>query len=305
MQAMQRKIYLCSSSVWTSIPVGSKVGARSMHALLPDVRRIAQEAAEVILQIYATADFRVDFKADDSPLTQADLAAHRLIVSRLQALTPDVPILSEESQGITYQARQHWSRFWLVDPLDGTREFVQRNGEFTVNIALVQQHRPVLGVVHVPVQHLTYWAAEHLGAFKTEQEHTVTLQANRTLASPMKVVASRSHAGAETQAFLDNLRHDYALEVVSKGSALKLCMVAEGAADLYPRLGPTMEWDTAAAQCVVEQAGGRATTLENAPLQYNKANLLNPFFMVAGPATADLWPRYLRGVPLPEQPVST
>jgi 3'(2'), 5'-bisphosphate nucleotidase len=267
-----------------------------MHAWLPEVRRIAQEAAEAILQIYHSADFQVDFKADDSPLTQADLAAHHHIVARLQALTPDIPILSEESQGISYQERQQWSRFWLVDPLDGTREFVQRNGEFTVNIALVHEHRAILGVVHVPVQRLTYWAAEQLGAFKTEGDETTALQAPQTLAPPMKVVASRSHAGAETQAFLDNLRQDYALEVVSKGSALKLCMVAEGAADLYPRLGPTMEWDTAAAQCVVEQAGGRVTTLENTPLQYNKENLLNPFFMVASPATASLWMPYLHGI---------
>jgi 3'(2'), 5'-bisphosphate nucleotidase len=264
-----------------------------MYELLPDVRCIAQEAAEAILHIYNTTDFQVDFKADNSPLTQADLAAHRLIVARLQRLTPDIPILSEESQDISYHERQHWSRFWLVDPLDGTREFMQRNGEFTVNIALIANHRPVLGIVHIPVQALTYWAAEGRGAFRTADETTVQLQANPILCPPMKVVASRSHAGAETQQFLDNLRHDYALEVVSKGSALKLCMVAEGAADLYPRLGPTMEWDTAAAQCVVEQAGGRVTTLEDTPLHYNKENLLNPFFMVASPATAALWRRYL------------
>jgi len=268
------------------------------------VRRIAHDAAEAILQIYHMADFRVDIKADNSPLTEADLAAHRLIVARLRTLRPDIPILSEESQGITYRERQAWAMFWLVDPLDGTREFVQRNGEFTVNIALVRQHRPVLGVVHVPVQRLTYWAAEALGAFKSEHQHTVTLQTNNTLTLPLKVVASRSHAGAETQALLDNLGRDYPLQVVSKGSALKLCMVAEGAADLYPRLGPTMEWDTAAAQCVVEQAGGRVTTLESTPLQYNKANLLNPFFMVASPVTASLWPSYLHGVPLAEKPTN-
>jgi 3'(2'), 5'-bisphosphate nucleotidase len=162
----------------------------------------------------------------------------------------------------------------------------------------------VLGVVHVPVQHLTYWAAEQLGAFKSERQRTVSLRANDTLTLPMQVVASRSHAGIETQVFLANLQHDYPLEVVSQGSALKLCMVAEGSADLYPRLGPTMEWDTAAAQCVVEQAGGRVTTLENTPLQYNKENLLNPFFMVASPATTSLWMPHLHGVPLAEQPAN-
>lgn len=269
-----------------------------MHELLPDVNRIAREAADAILRIYRQANFQVDRKADTSPLTQADLASHRHIVDQLQTLTPDIPILSEESKGITYPERQSWTRFWLVDPLDGTKEFIQRNGEFTVNIALVHGHRAVLGVVHIPVLNVTYAAAEGHGAFKTEGGETVSLRANRRLGQAMKVVASRSHAGAETQAFLDNLRQDYALVVVSKGSALKLCLVAEGEADLYPRIGPTMEWDTAAAQCVVEQAGGRVTTLEGQPLQYNKESLLNPFFMVSSPATAALWPRYLADVSL-------
>ncbi len=267
-----------------------------MHDFLPGVKQIAREAAEVILTIYQAADFQVDRKADDSPLTQADLASHRHIVAGLRALAPDIPILSEESQAIPYAERQHWRTFWLVDPLDGTKEFVQRNGEFTVNIALIHGHRPVLGVVHIPVLRLTYWATDGGGAFRTSGDHTDELHANRSLRQPLRVVASRSHAGPETRAFLDNLRRDYELEVVSKGSALKLCMVAEGSADLYPRLGPTMEWDTAAAQCVVEQAGGQVTTLEGQPLQYNKADLLNPFFMVSSPATASLWPGYLRGV---------
>lgn len=269
-----------------------------MQQWLPDVKRIACEAAEAILTIYHQADFQVDFKADTSPLTQADLASHRYIVTSLKALTPDIPILSEESEGIAYEERRRWQTFWLVDPLDGTKEFIQRNGEFTVNIALVSGHKPVLGVVHIPVQQVTYWAVEGQGAFKTDGQDTFQLQANHNLGQTMTVAASRSHAGAETAAFLDNLRQDYALDVVSKGSALKLCMVAEGAADLYPRFGPTMEWDTAAAQCVVEQAGGRVTTMEGDALQYNKANLLNPFFMVDSPATMALWPQYLRDVPL-------
>ena len=267
-----------------------------MYAWLPAVRRIAQEAATAILQVYETADFRVDVKADNSPLTEADLAAHHHIVNSLHALTPDIPVLSEESQGITYAERRQWSQFWLVDPLDGTREFVQRNGEFTVNIALVRQHTAVLGVVHIPVQHVTYWAAAGLGAFRTRGNETVPLHAQAALVQPLKVVASRMHAGPATEALLHNLRQQYALDVVSKGSALKLCMVAEGEADLYPRLGPTMEWDTAAAQCIVEQAGGHVTTLDNTPLQYNKENLLNPFFMVASPATAALWMPALVGI---------
>ena len=267
-----------------------------MHALLPDVTRIAREAGAIILQIYHQMDIRVDFKTDHSPLTQADLASHQHIVTRLQSLTPDLPILSEESQEVATSTRRGWQTFWLVDPLDGTKEFVQRNGEFTVNIALVTGQCPVLGVVHVPILDLTYWAADGQGAFRTTGEHTTQLHANRTLGRPLRVVASRSHAGPTTEAFLTNLRHDYALEVVSKGSSLKFCLVAEGTADLYPRLGPTMEWDTAAAQCIVTQAGGQVTTLQNTPLQYNKTNLLNPFFMVSSPATGALWQRYLQGV---------
>jgi 3'(2'), 5'-bisphosphate nucleotidase len=267
-----------------------------MHEFLPEVTRIAREAGETILHIYNATEVQVDFKADNSPLTQADVASHQHIVARLQALTPNIPVLSEESQDIAASTRQGWPTFWLVDPLDGTKEFVQRNGEFTVNIALISQHRPVLGVVHVPVLAQTYWAAEGHGAFKATGEGIFQLHANRTLSQPLRVVASRSHAGPETEAFLDNLRHDYALEVVSKGSSLKFCLVAEGNADLYPRLGPTMEWDTGAAQCIVAQAGGQVTTLANTPLQYNKDNLLNPFFMVSSPATAALWGRYLQAV---------
>jgi 3'(2'), 5'-bisphosphate nucleotidase len=267
-----------------------------MHELLPDVTRIAREAGEAILRIYRDVNVQVDIKEDHSPLTQADLVSHQYIVTRLQALTPDIPIVSEESQNIAASTRQSWQTFWLVDPLDGTKEFLQRNGEFTVNIALIHGPRPVLGVVHVPVLGLTYWAADGHGAFKTVGEATTPLHTTDTLSHPLRIVASRSHAGPATEAFLANLRHDYELEVVSKGSSLKFCLVAEGTADLYPRLGPTMEWDTAAAQCIVVQAGGQVTTLEHTPLQYNKANLLNPFFMVSNPATSPLWGRYLHGV---------
>lgn len=271
-----------------------------MHELLPDVTCIAREAGEAILAIYSEADMQVDYKTDQSPLTQADLASHQHIVASLQTLTPHIPILSEESQGIDASTRQGWQTFWLVDPLDGTKEFVQRNGEFTVNIALVSGHRPVLGVVHVPVLELTYWAADGQGAFRVAAQETTQLHANSTLNRPLRIVASRSHAGPATEAFLANLQHDYALEVVSKGSSLKFCLVAEGSADLYPRLGPTMEWDTAAAQCIVVQAGGQVTTLEGGktPLQYNKANLLNPFFVVSSPATQAIWQHCLPDVTL-------
>ena len=265
-----------------------------MQAFLPGVRRIAEEAAEAILEVYQSAEFRVDLKEDFSPLTQADLASHRHIVAGLERLVPELPVLSEESQGITYDERRHWDTFWLVDPLDGTKEFLRRNGEFTINIALIRGHRAVLGVVHLPVSGQTYWAAEGEGAFRSANGDTVRLQAAQTIGQPVKVVASRSHASTPTVQFLDRLAREHDLAVVSRGSALKLCMVAEGEADLYPRLAPTMEWDTAAAQCVVEQAGGRVTTLGNEPLRYNKEDLLNPFFMVASPAAAPLWLACLR-----------
>ena len=264
-----------------------------MQEFLPEVRRIAEEAAEVILEVYLSGDPGVVVKEDFSPLTQADMASHRHIMAGLQVVAPDLPILSEESQGITYDERRHWDTFWLVDPLDGTKEFLRRNGEFTINIALIRGHRAVLGVVHLPVSGQTYWAAEGEGAFRSVNGETSRLQAAQTVGQPVKVVASRSHSATPTVMFLDRMGQDHELEIVSKGSALKLCMVAEGKADLYPRLAPTMEWDTAAAQCVVEQAGGHVTTLGEKPLQYNKEDLLNPFFMVASPAVAPIWPAYL------------
>ena len=264
-----------------------------MKEFLTGVRRIADEAAELILEVYRSDDPGVAVKEDFSPLTQADLASHRHIVSGLKGMTPDLPILSEESQGITYAERRQWDTFWLVDPLDGTKEFLRRNGEFTINIALIQGHRPVLGVVHLPVSGQTYWAADGEGAYSSVDGETVELRAAQVVGRPVKVVASRSHSSTPTVTFLDRMAQDHELEIVSKGSALKLCMVAEGEADLYPRLAPTMEWDTAAAQCVVEQAGGRVTTLRSEPLQYNKEDLLNPFFMVASPAVAAVWPAYL------------
>ena len=263
------------------------------HTYLDAVTRFATEAGAAILAVYGEEDFSVDTKADDSPLTQADLASHRHLVASLRELTPETPILSEESEDVPYAERKTWDTFWLVDPLDGTKEFVKRNGEFTVNVALMRAGRPVLGVVHVPVLDVTYWASEGQGAFKRANGTVVQLRAKQSVGEQLSVVASRSHAGAETTALLENLRRDHHVEVVAKGSSLKLCEVAEGSADLYPRIGPTMEWDTAAAQCVAEGAGARVTTLTDEPLSYNKENLLNPYFVVAAPSVAALWRSYL------------
>ncbi len=251
---------------------------------------LAREAGEAILKIYNT-DFSVYEKSDQSPLTEADMASHKVIVKGLAELTPEIPILSEESAHIPYETRRGWQRYWLVDPLDGTKEFIKRNGEFTVNIALIEGERPVWGVVHVPVSGVTYYGGASLGAFRQDDdgdERAIAVCAERR--DPARVAGSRSHAGESLQRYLDNLGSH---EIVSMGSSLKLCLVAEGAADIYPRLGPTSEWDTAAAQAVVEGSGGRVTDLEMRSLRYNtKESLLNPHFFVFGDGSVD-WSSYL------------
>ncbi len=257
---------------------------------LEDVRALAAEAGRRILDVYERA-FTVMHKADRSPLTEADHAAHETIAAGLLRYTPEIPLLSEESAAVDYTERARWPRYWLVDPLDGTKEFVNRNGEFTVNIALIENARPVLGVVYVPVLALCYYGCRGAGAFKQRgNEPARRLVARRYdgCSKPI-VVASRSHASPRLAHFLAAIgEHD----LVSMGSAMKLCLVAEGAADVYPRLGPTMEWDTAAAQCVVEEAGGRVTDWQGRPLVYNKPDLHNPPFVVSGAGDYD-WTRHL------------
>ena len=254
-------------------------------ALVESVAHIAARAGEAILEVYAT-DFDVDAKDDQSPLTQADMAAHRIIERELRELTPALPILSEEAGLPAFEERAGWKRYWLVDPLDGTREFVKRNGEFTVNIALIDGHRPVLGVVHIPVMGKTYIGCEGYGAeVRAKDGSRTAIKAAIESASPVRVVGSRSHRGASLDAFLEKLAD---FEMVPMGSSLKFCLVAEGTADVYPRLGPTSEWDTAAAQAVVEQAGGTVLRLDGNPLRYNeKEDILNPHFVVIGPQDYD------------------
>ncbi len=260
---------------------------------IPDIRQInqiAREAGQAILEVYQQ-DFQVSEKEDLSPLTQADLASHRIITGALARLTPEIPVLSEESAFVPWEKRREWSRYWLVDPLDGTREFVKRNGEFTVNIALVEEHRPVLGVVHAPVLDTTWYGEPGKGAFRQQgDQQPEPIRVTVPHADPIRVAGSRSHAGDSLKRFLERLG-DY--EIVSMGSSLKLCLVAEGRADIYPRLGPTSEWDTAAAQAVVEAAGGQVTDTELRPLEYNrKESLLNPHFLVFGDTGVD-WKAYL------------
>lgn len=257
----------------------------SEQEFLKPLVEIALGAGRQILAIYDT-DFDVTEKGDSSPLTQADLASHRVIVEGLQALTPDLPILSEESAEIPWGERRHWERYWLVDPLDGTKEFIKKNGEFTVNIALIEHGRPIVGVVHVPVTGVTYVGAEGAGAQKIEDSSARAINVQVPAAAPPRVVASRSHRGADVDAYLERLG---AHEIVSMGSSLKLCLVAEGAADVYPRLGPTSEWDTAAAHAVVNAAGGKVVEAATGELlRYNaKETLLNPYFIVFGDDARD------------------
>jgi 3'(2'), 5'-bisphosphate nucleotidase len=240
---------------------------------------LAIQAGRAILEVYAS-DFAVDFKADRSPLTAADRASHDVVVEGLRRLAPDVPILSEEGREIPYEERAAWPRLWLVDPLDGTKEFIKRNGEFTVNIALVEDHRTAWGVVHAPALGVTYWGGTGLGAFRQKGgEPPVAIQvAAAPKGAGLAVVRSRSHPSAEADAYLTGLN---VAESVNIGSSLKFCLVAEGRAHLYPRFGPTMEWDTAAGQAVLEGAGGGVRELDGRRLRYNKPSLTNPVLLAS------------------------
>ncbi len=249
-----------------------------LNSIADAIAAIAIEAGEAILNIYG-GDFDVVLKEDESPLTQADLASHRIICDALAKLTPEIPLLSEESADIDFNTRSAWRQYWLIDPLDGTKEFVNRNGEFTVNIALIREHEPVLGVVHVPVSGITYIGIVGVGSSKRMPGKAAEIIGIRIpCADPVVVVGSRSHANPRLLGHLAQIG-DY--ELISMGSSLKFCMLAEGRADFYPRLGPTSEWDTAAAHAVVAAAGGNVVTLDGYPLQYNrKESLLNPAFLV-------------------------
>jgi 3'(2'), 5'-bisphosphate nucleotidase len=262
----------------------------------------ALAASEKILEVYKSDDFDVSLKDDNSPLTKADLASQEIITQILESRAPGIPVLGEEGKEIPFADREKWNRFWLVDPLDGTKEFVKRNGEFTVNIALVENATPVVGVLYAPVKDTIYFAASGLGSFKAEKAAITGLPGLRETAErlpavtdrqtpPVKVVASRSHFSPETAAYVERIKSKYGdVELVSAGSALKICLIAEGTADVYPRFGLTMEWDVGAGQVIAEEAG---CTLVNADtgekLGYNKKNLLNPYFIVKGSNFEDLY----------------
>ena len=261
------------------------------HTLIEPVIALVREAGAAIMAVYAN-EFDVEHKDDKSPLTAADRAAHHILVDGLLALPGGYPVLSEESASIDWAERRTWTRYWLVDPLDGTREFVKRNGEFTVNVALIDGDRPILGVVFAPALDFLCYAADGFGAWHRAANGQDIGLATRTPTAPLTVAASRSHLDARTQALLERLGEH---ERIGLGSSLKFCRIAAGQVDLYPRFGPTSEWDTAAAQCVLEQAGGAVIRTDGQPLRYNtKDSLLNPDFLALGSITLP-WRTWLDG----------
>jgi len=267
--------------------------------LLTSLIVIAAEAGAAISEVYHTK-FEVSYKEDRSPLTMADQRSHTIILSRLQELSLQIPVLSEEGRDIPYEEREAWKYFWLVDPLDGTKEFVKRNGEFTVNIALIRGDKPAAGLIYIPEKKTYYFAAQGLGAYKVTSDDIALAELSfddllsiakrlsaggRTVQSgrPLRIIGSRSHASKENEDFIKAMREQYAdVEILSAGSSLKFCLVAEGVADVYPRFGPTMEWDTAAGQCIVEESGGAVVDKSRKRLTYNKESLLNSDFIVCG-----------------------
>ncbi|MDX1919069.1 MAG: 3'(2'),5'-bisphosphate nucleotidase CysQ [Candidatus Caenarcaniphilales bacterium] len=249
------------------------------------LNQIAYQAGEAIMKIYEgdKAGFEVEYKDDRSPLTIADRLSHELIEAGLKKLHPEIPVLSEESDHVAYTIRRSWSKLWLVDPLDGTKQFVARQGEFTVNIALIEENKPVLGIIYSPTTQALYYAAKEKGAYRVlgDGEPERLPSKHTPLPGELKVIGSRSHVSAEFEAFVNEQREKYeSLELVNIGSSLKFCLIAEGKADIYPRFGPTMEWDTAAAQIIVQECGRNIYHAETGnELTYNKENLLNPGFI--------------------------
>ncbi len=259
-----------------------------------DIIKISINAGKTILDVYHADGVEVEYKSDNSPLTLADKKSNAMITHQLNALYPDIPILSEEGKHLPYSERKSWDYLWVVDPLDGTKEFVKRNGEFTVNIALVHKGNPILGVIYAPVLDTLFFAQTGLGSFKLQQcSEQMTLDEAELITQAEKLplavqreqisaVASRSHLSPETEDYLNKVKEKFGeIDITSAGSSLKLCLVAEGLADVYPRFAPTMEWDTAAGQAIVEQAGGKVVQVDTGlPLRYNKEDLLNPWFIV-------------------------
>ncbi len=271
---------------------------RQLRQVLPDTIELARQAGQIILSIYTT-EFKICNKKDNTPVTTADFAANDHIIQSLSQLTPHIPILSEESETIPYAQRQKWETYWLVDPLDGTRAFIDKTGEFSVNIALIHQHQPVIGVIYSPIKRCCFYACKDNGAFyldENDQARAITVCNDYSADKSKKLIiaGTQSARSPALQDYFDNVAKLFdGYELMYMGSSLKSCMVAEGIADLYVRLGPTSEWDTAAAQCIVEEAGGLITDLHMHKLRYNtKESLLNPDFFVFGNQSI-CWSRFL------------
>jgi len=270
------------------------MSAAPFSPLLARIAAIARDAGEAIMAVYAS-DFDVEHKDDRSPLTAADLAAQTVIAQGLAALDEVLPVISEEARTCAWEERRSWDRYWLVDPLDGTREFVKRNGEFTVNIALIDHHRPVLGVVLAPAMDEVYAAERGGGAWMRRDDEGWLPMRSRALSDPPVVAGSRSHGGSDAVLLEQLLGGPFT--TLAMGSSLKFCLIARADADLYLRRGPTSEWDTAAAQCVLEEAGGAVLDLEGMPLRYNRGeSLLNPEFVAVGDSEIDWAERLAQGL---------
>ena len=250
-----------------------------IQALIP----VSREAGKAILEIYNSSDLGVQNKTDSSPLTAADIASNAIICDALQKLSPDIPIISEENVDLPYSERSKWDYCWIVDPLDGTKEFIKRNGEFTTNIGLVHDQKVIAGIVYIPVFDEMYYAIKDEGAFKIADNKTEQITASEfhKTEEGLKVICSRSHLNEKTKDFIDTLSNP---ELISKGSSLKFLTIAQGDAHIYPRMAPTMEWDTCAAQIILEEAGGHVWQdgTNKQPVQYNKEDLLNPYFIAQG-----------------------
>jgi len=245
--------------------------------LIEQLIEISKEAGEAILKVYNT-DFGYQIKEDLSPLTKADTLSNHIICERLKALTPDIPILSEENSNIPFNIRSLWKQYWLVDPLDGTKEFIKQNGEFTVNIALINNNKPILGVIYLPVKNQVFYGGENYGSYCINnklQENKIHVSRNDH--SPLRIVSSRSHPSKELKTLLEKIEN---YQIISRGSSLKFCLIASGEADIYPRLSPTSEWDIAAGEAIVRFAGGKLISFDGRPIEYNKKEtFINPSFI--------------------------
>ena len=262
-----------------NLDLTNSIGEDVEKSKIDSLIKIAEEAGDSIMKIYET-DFDHEKKKDNSPLTVADLASNKIICESLKNLTPKIPILSEENSYIPFEERSLWNEYWLIDPLDGTKEFINKNGEFTVNIALIRNHEPIFGLIYAPALHKIFWGCKDHGSFmKSSKDKAKELFTSKQANKPIRVVSSRSHKSKDLSEFLNNL-DDYIED--SLGSSLKLCLVASGEADLYPRFGKTSEWDIAAGHAIIKFAGGLITDMMGKDIKYNlKEDLINPNFFAA------------------------